>query len=268
LIVVLPIPTMKLYAVFLVALFVVSAVAEIRPLVTPKPKKTMQQADPLTLNSKGEVTDPLECQMCVEFMNNAIYDLEQIIVNGGVFDGCGNLCVYLNNQVEQVICNLLCDYVGVESFVALLNEADPDSIYYCQSLTVCPIQDYIKAKVNYVRVNPTAGPVGTRFNITYSYTLSNTTGTTVSSMIVLMANPLDDAMGDDELLITVPAGTYTQASSIWANPNPVTGEDWSPGQYLVTLQICEGTCESSHPHAYFLGYGQVYFQVFDGTTSS
>jgi len=251
--------SMHRFAVLLVACFVVSALAEIRPVsVRRSPKVT----------SLPSSLDPLECKVCVEFMNNAIYDLEQIIVNGGVFSGCEQLCSYLNTQVEQAICNLLCEYVGVDAFIALLRDIDPDSIYYCQQLTVCPIQDYIKGKMNYLRVDPTAGPVGTKFNVTYSYALYNSTGTSISNLLVLMANPLDDPMGKDDLLVNVAGGTYISQATVWANPDPVTGEDWSPGQYTITLHLCEGTCESSHPHAYFLSFAQTNFQIFDGTTSS
>ena len=35
----------------------------------------------------------------------------------GVVGTCETLCSYLPTQLEEVICNLACDYFGVEEFV-------------------------------------------------------------------------------------------------------------------------------------------------------
>jgi hypothetical protein len=41
---------------------------------------------------------------------------------GGVIGSCGELCGYLNNEIEATVCDLICDYVGVEEFVNLIQE--------------------------------------------------------------------------------------------------------------------------------------------------
>ena len=65
-------------------------------------------------------------------MDNAIDTILQIILNGGVIGSCGALCSQLPDQIEQAACSLICDYVGIEAFIDLINYEDPDPIYICQ----------------------------------------------------------------------------------------------------------------------------------------
>jgi hypothetical protein len=40
----------------------------------------------------------------------------------GIIGGCADLCSFFPNQVEQAVCNLLCDAVGIEGFITLIEE--------------------------------------------------------------------------------------------------------------------------------------------------
>ena len=35
-------------------------------------------------------------------------------------------------QIEDTVCDLLCDYVGITEFIKIIQEADPDPVYICQ----------------------------------------------------------------------------------------------------------------------------------------
>ena len=45
------------------------------------------------------------------------HDATEMLSEVGVVGGCSELCALLPNQIEDVICNLACDYLGVEEFV-------------------------------------------------------------------------------------------------------------------------------------------------------
>lgn len=58
----------------------------------------------------------------VSFTSQAIDQLLNIIVNVGVLGSCGALCSYLPNKIEATVCNLLCDYVGIDEFVKIVEK--------------------------------------------------------------------------------------------------------------------------------------------------
>ena len=88
------------------------------------------------------------CPLCVTWLDQAYGELIQAIAQLGVLDTCGDLCGYaalrscffffffspwgvfwppppppfigcslLNSHLEGTICDLLCDYVGIEEFI-------------------------------------------------------------------------------------------------------------------------------------------------------
>jgi hypothetical protein len=61
-----------------------------------------------------------------------------------VLGGCSDLCSYLPTQLEATVCNLLCDVVGIEAFIDLVTDADPDPIWLCEEVDVCPISDNVR----------------------------------------------------------------------------------------------------------------------------
>eukprot|EP01125_Pyxidicula_operculata_P022364 TRINITY_DN90_c2_g2_i1.p2 TRINITY_DN90_c2_g2~~TRINITY_DN90_c2_g2_i1.p2 ORF type:complete len:226 (-),score=59.30 TRINITY_DN90_c2_g2_i1:53-730(-) len=198
------------------------------------------------------------CSVCVSFMDNAINQLLQIIANGGVLGSCSALCGALPNQYESLVCNLLCDYVGIEAFIDLVNDVDPDPIWICEEISVCPINDYVKGQLLSLTVTPTAGAQGTTFTITGSFKLLNTTGT---GEVVFQVVPPDsgDPIEGGGLLISQPAGTYNERASIQTQPSE--NEPFSVGTYQVIFAVCEGSCGSTHSHSYTICQGQTTFEI-------
>ena len=49
-----------------------------------------------------------------------------IFLDAGVVGGCGELCGLLEKEVPSqlinVACNLLCDYVGIKEFIAMIEK--------------------------------------------------------------------------------------------------------------------------------------------------
>lgn len=58
-----------------------------------------------------------------------------------ILKSCSQLCGHLPKGVEQNICNIGCDLVGIGELVKLLNQTDPDPIFYCELVKECPFID-------------------------------------------------------------------------------------------------------------------------------
>merc|ERR1712093_883213 len=182
--------------------------------------------------------DPEYCPTCVSFMDQSIDQLLNIIANGGVLGGCNTLCSYLNQQLEEVVCNLLCDYVGIQAFIKLVDTIDPDSIYICEELSVCPISRNASASFKQLSVNPSRGSQGTTF---------------------VVLPPDGFAIEGGTLLVNVQPGVYGAKFEVQTQPSEQ--EPFSPGQYIVQAAVCEGTCGSSHPYTKTLTKSQTSFYI-------
>merc|ERR1719242_445741 len=209
----------------------------------------------LTLVGQPETAE--ECSICVSFMGQAINELLNIIVNLGVIGTCGDLCGELPNQLESTVCDLLCDYVGIEGFIALVQDVDPDPIWICEELTVCPIKDDAKANIASLSVSPPSGAQGTTFNIDIDYQVTSEIGT--GEVAVAVIPPAGFPFGDSGLVVDQAPGSYGGKFSVKTQPNEQ--EPFSPGNYKVQVAICEGSCGSSHSHTYTLSVGNTDFTI-------
>jgi len=118
------------------------------------------------------------CPTCVSFVGQTLGELLNIIANIGVVTGCTELCSYLEETVEVSICDALCSAVGVAAFIKLVEtmKSNPDAIYFCKELSVCP--DRVgAATINSLVISPVQGKLGISFNATGSYNVSKETGT-------------------------------------------------------------------------------------------
>merc|ERR1712146_611187 len=138
------------------------------------------QAASLTINQveKTKIKPDLDiCPLCISFMNSAINDLINIIMNAGVMGSCNELCSLLPNQIEATICDLLCAYVGIEGFMDLLNGVDPDPIWICEEITVCPVNPNAAANLTSFTVQPVHGKRQDTFTFDLTYLVTNEIGT-------------------------------------------------------------------------------------------
>jgi len=193
--------------------------------------------------------DPSLCPTCVNFMDQTIDILLNVIANGGVIGSCEELCAYLPDELEAVVCELFCGYVGIQAFIDILDDVDPDSIFYCMELDICPIKDDARGTINSVNVVPTSGPTGTTFNVNVKYTVTSEIGTGEFAIVVI---PPDASFpfGGGELLVDEVDGVYPVQIQIPTTPSE--NEDFAPGVYNFTVALCEGTCGSIHAHSFTL----------------
>jgi hypothetical protein len=197
----------------------------------------------------------------VEFFDAAVGELLQIILQQGVLGDCSELCGYLPTALEAQVCGLLCDVVGIDAFVKLIQASDPDPIASCETLQQCGFNDAAAANITVLDVLPRTGAMGTKFTINLFFQVTDevATGQLALNILPPAASPAM-AFGNANLLVNVPAGVYslggTLDTSMTSSMMP-----WTSGQYNVIAQVCEGTCGSSWKHSKLLSQRNVAFVV-------
>lgn len=82
------------------------------------------------------------CPTCINIAEQSINILLNLILDSGIVGTCGTLCQALaqktGSQIIGTVCDLVCDAVGIDEFIKLLNNADLDPIWYCEIAKMCP----------------------------------------------------------------------------------------------------------------------------------
>jgi len=182
------------------------------------------------------------CPGCIEFMVQFIDALLNVILNGGIIGSCEALCSYLPNQIEAMVCNLLCDYVGIEAFITLIEDADPDPIWICQELTVCPHTDGGKANITKMIISPTSGPEGGTFNFAIWYTVYSATSTGGPNIWIFA--PDGGLLGEADFNEGLQPGNYNASWILTATPSE--DESFQQGVYVTQFALCAGDCTTIH----------------------
>jgi hypothetical protein len=85
------------------------------------------------------------CPTCINVADQSINILLNLILDSGIIGSCGALCSELatktGSQLIGTICDLVCDVVGIEEFIKLIEKADLDPIWYCEIAKLCPGND-------------------------------------------------------------------------------------------------------------------------------
>jgi len=160
------------------------------------------------------------CSTCVNFIEDNLSTLIDIILDGGVIGSCEVLCTKLSNKYEDGICTLLCIGVGIDAFIQYLDRHDNDPVYLCTDLKACP-RNHCNSTTDCITiteaaVNPATGPVRTTFQLEASLKVWTQTGTGVTIVIV-----------------TPPGNPNTTNPFGFA----VLNEGYAPGDYKVTVKI-------------------------------
>jgi hypothetical protein len=187
-----------------------------------------------------------ECKICIDFMNEAVQYLIEIIANGGVIGGCQALCnAALKNHSEilSVVCDLLCTVVGIDEFEKLLSDADPDPVWLCEEVKACDYDDSDSANVTSLSVQPESGRTGTKFDFDISYELITWNG--IGSVGVVVFGPGAVADGGGLLYYPQP-GSYSGQFQLDTRPDQYNS--WAPGSYEFQIAVCEGDCGCTHDH--------------------
>ncbi|KAM9997307.1 hypothetical protein ACTFIZ_006696 [Dictyostelium cf. discoideum] len=219
----------------------------------------------LFLVNSAVVSSLDSCSICVDFVGNSLNDLLNIILNSGVIGTCGDLCSAVpGGQIVDTVCDLLCDYVGVDEFIKLISDVDPDPIYICEKISVCKTNDNAAASLDLVQINPQNGTVGGTFTLSIAYTVTNTIAT--GQLAFNIIDPTGNSFGDAVLLVEQSPEQYTQQFQFQATPSEQ--ESFPNGLYTVQALVCEGSCGSPHPNTYTLANGTTTFTISGGSDAS
>eukprot|EP01113_Clastostelium_recurvatum_P017387 TRINITY_DN203_c0_g1_i2.p1 TRINITY_DN203_c0_g1~~TRINITY_DN203_c0_g1_i2.p1 ORF type:complete len:240 (-),score=61.76 TRINITY_DN203_c0_g1_i2:76-795(-) len=188
------------------------------------------------------------CPACVTLFDDSLDILLNAILNGGVIGGCSELCGHINDKSEALTCDVLCSFVGIKEFVKIIESTDPDPIYICQVMKVCPAVNGGKVNITSATVSPASGPQGSEFAITMQYTVLNQTSTGLLMVEIKPTNgePIDDAVLSEGLA----PGKYDITFRL--KTTPTEDEPFLPGLYNVEVAVCAGDCSTKHP------YGGIY----------
>jgi hypothetical protein len=209
------------------------------------------------------------CKPCIDAAEESINILLNLILDTGIIGTCGTLCQALGqktgSQLLATVCDLVCDAVGIDEFIHILDRADIDPIWYCEIAKMCPVNDHGDAKISKFSVLPATGRKGTTFAIDFTYVSMNGTGT--GELVVDIHTPDHIPLGAGFLLEAQKPGTYNERITVKAEPDPQCDptqqpcEEWLPGTYNVTVQVCNGECGSKHPHSAIYDTAKGSFEV-------
>ena len=143
----------------------------------------------------------------------------------------------------------------------LVDIVDPDPIYYCEVIDVCPKKDGGAAHPVSLIVAPKQGSVGQKFTFHLDFEVTQETGT--GEVVVEIDCPASDPISDGFINEGFKAGNYTMSVSLDTNQqSSQTGQNpFVPGDYKVAMAYCEGSCGSKHAHAHDFGALESGFQL-------
>jgi len=201
------------------------------------------------------------CLGCNSFINAGIKKLLNTILQSGIIGGCSELCsrAFQSEKSEQNICNLVCDTVGVLSFMQLIKkfQGDLDSIYFCQLAHVCPIHDGGLARLDSITVTPPVGHQGNLFEIDVVFTVLNQTST--GEFLLKISPPKSAEILDRTINEGFNPGQYSVKFRL--DTHSTEQESFENGSYEVQLSSCDGQCGSKFPHTDLLFSGMTNFTI-------
>lgn len=190
------------------------------------------------------------CNPCIQFSEQGLNILLNEILNAGVIGGCGKLCSGLKQKGAKVACDVVCDVVGIKTFIKVLNNTDLDPIFFCEQLGACAKGNPLAhASITSVNVSPTSGPSGTKFQMQLNFDVTNTTG--VSEIRVAVNGPTTNPVSQGFIQKGFADGHFAVNVSLdtTSDPFPPQGQDpvmWNPGSYVYQFELCQGECGSKH----------------------
>lgn len=201
------------------------------------------------------------CLGCNSFINAGINQLLNTILQSGIIGGCSELCskAFPTEKSEQSICNLVCDSVGVMTFMKLVKQfqGDLDSIYFCQLAHVCPVREGSKARLDSISVSPQVGHQGTPFEIDVVFTVLNQTST--GELQIQISPPKSTTIMDGSIDEGFAPGQYSVKFQL--DTHPTEQESFESGLYQVQFLACDGECGSKFPHTALLFTGLTNFTI-------
>jgi len=208
---------------------------------------SIQKLDFHKLDNKGSL-----CLGCNSFINAGINQLLNTILQSGIVGGCSELCAkaFPTQKSEQNVCNLVCDSVGVMTFMKLVKQfqSDLDSIYFCQLAHLCPVREGGLARIDSISVSPQVGHQGSTFEIDVLFSVLNQTST--GELQIEITPPHSTPIMDGTINEGFIPGQYSVKFQL--DTHPTEQESFESGLYQVLFTACEGECGSKFPHTSLL----------------
>eukprot|EP00818_Percolomonas_sp_WS_P006018 CAMPEP_0117435282 /NCGR_PEP_ID=MMETSP0759-20121206/399_1 /TAXON_ID=63605 /ORGANISM="Percolomonas cosmopolitus, Strain WS" /LENGTH=217 /DNA_ID=CAMNT_0005226821 /DNA_START=207 /DNA_END=860 /DNA_ORIENTATION=+ len=204
------------------------------------------------------------CSLCVQLMSQTINQLINVIINVGLIGSCNKLCSYLQpyGQLAVVACNLICDGVGIEEFIKILEKQDIDVIYACELVHACPVHDCPLTPCGSFgpgNVSPQTARKAHENDFAFSTTFDILDQTGVGEIIfevITAPGSMPPVLEGGELVPDgFQKGTYNLNYNIKlqdhedAQPFPIF---FRPGMYKIENVVCQAECGSKHPHSKIL----------------
>ncbi|EGG20722.1 countin2 [Cavenderia fasciculata] len=217
-----------------------------------------------TVDVKSEGAPFTTCNDCVSIMTDTIDDLIGILMNSGVMASCNDLCSRLSNHYENIACMLTCVYFGLEEFSNLVLDADPDPIFMCEVIDVCPVKMTAAGNITNFDIVPSSGPVGTTFYANINYTITSEIGT--GQIVANLYDTNNLGFGFYNLLVDTAPGDYYVSFPFQSQPSEM--EPFNPGSFLISVGLCEGFCGSIHKYTIILSVVNDNFTISSNTTTN
>ena len=211
----------------------------------------------LITQGAGAKDDYPLCTSCVEFASKSINYLLNAILNDGVMATCGQLCSFAPGPLEQQVCTMVCDVVGIAGFVKAVNSADLDVIYLCEQLnkggvTVCPVKHCPEETPECVVPGElTLKPKRPKVDASVVATLPIHTVEPVGTSMVLVelckdaeTDPAKKCASQAVTRVGWPVGDYDASLKVQ------TAGLTAGAAYTLSVEVCDGTCGSKHGHSF------------------
>jgi hypothetical protein len=209
------------------------------------------------------------CGTCLQIGDQGMNILVNYILNVGVIGGCEELCGQLpSGGGKQTACELVCGYVGIKTFISVLEKADLDSVYGCSALGVCQPGDD-DAAIDLIATHAEPNPVMKGDTVEMQLGVNVTHESGLGEFFIDVEGPMSEPVSQGfRLMDGVPVGEQILGVKLQIqdqHPEDPTQPPfiWSPGQYNFTFRVCQGECGSKHPHSIDFGRISGTFDLHD-----
>jgi len=190
--------------------------------------------------SASNVTVKLEvCMDCVTFMQANLVSLMNIVTKIGVADTCSKICDMLNDSVDVVACESLCEAVNVTFFWQMFVSVGINPIWACEMLSACAAAKCPAVSFTAALVSPEAGPPGTTFEFKMQFTVVNETGVGETAFVIYY--PIDGTHNELGYISQQVFPNYSPGEYVITLPFP-TNASFVTGKYLIIFDLCSGAC--------------------------
>jgi len=199
------------------------------------------------------------CTLCVEFFKEALNPLTTTLNNDHTLTGCGSICSEFQDKSEQTVCSQLCTSAGFTSFTDTVKSADTDSTWACMEIGICGVSNNAAGNILTIKVDPPQGTAGTIFNITVLYEVKSMIPT--GNIDLKVFTPSKQRFGDSTLITNRIPNQYK--AEFLVDSSPSEAESFPSGDYTIEIELCNGSCGSSHSHSYVLDKEHSVFKITD-----